>query len=221
MNRRTPKIEKLLSKSTSQKSAPISLDRQPEKGSFAGTPAGCPRDTRPSMAHGTSETLCDVCLCAFCAPYESGKKKKPKPKLFGPDIFGWAGGLPREGVGAKKFGMSFETQGIKLFAGMSRDLAGISRQNPEKFEKKKFVFNFRSLMKSPEFAQPGLSRSNGSHSQREGTNLGVCLFLYGWSYSGLRLQMWACSICVFSICSNGALRIRVGLELVEKSLDRV
>ena len=41
----------------------------------------------------------------------SGKKMKPKPKLFDPDIFGWGGGLPREGVGAKKFGMSFETQG--------------------------------------------------------------------------------------------------------------
>ena len=41
----------------------------------------------------------------------SRKKKEPKPKLLGPDIFGWGGGLPREGVGAKKFGMSFETHG--------------------------------------------------------------------------------------------------------------
>ena len=41
----------------------------------------------------------------------SGKKKEPKPKLFGPDIFGWGGGLPCEGVGAKKLGMSCETQG--------------------------------------------------------------------------------------------------------------
>ena len=24
-------------------------------------------------------------------------KKEPKPKFFGPDIFGWGGGLPREG----------------------------------------------------------------------------------------------------------------------------
>ena len=29
-------------------------------------------------------------------------------------------------------------------------------------------------------AQPGLSRSDGSHPQREGTDL-MCLFLYGWS----------------------------------------
>ena len=45
----------------------------------------------------------------------SGKKKEPKPKLSGPDFFGWGGGLPREGVGAKKFGMSFETQGNQTF----------------------------------------------------------------------------------------------------------
>ena len=49
----------------------------------------------------------------------SGKTKEPKPKLFGPDIFGW--GLPREGVGAKKFGVSFETQGNQTFW---RDIPG-------------------------------------------------------------------------------------------------
>ena len=38
------------------------------------------------------------------------QEKEPKPKLFGPDIFGWGGGLPREGMGAKKFGMSFKAQ---------------------------------------------------------------------------------------------------------------
>ena len=32
----------------------------------------------------------------------SGKKKEPKPKHFGPGIFGWGAGLPREQVGAKK-----------------------------------------------------------------------------------------------------------------------
>ena len=57
--------------------------------------------------------------------YSSGKKKKPKPKLFGSDIFGWGGGLPREWVGAKKFGMSLETRQIKLFlAGYPRILPG-------------------------------------------------------------------------------------------------
>ena len=31
-----------------------------------------------------------------------------KPKLSSPDIFRWGRGLPREGVGAKKFSMSLE-----------------------------------------------------------------------------------------------------------------
>ena len=76
----------------------------------------------------------------------SGTKKEPKPKLFGPDIFRWGRGLPREGVGAKKFGMSLETREIKLFVG--RDIPGFCRDVPavpEKIEKKKFVFNSRPL----------------------------------------------------------------------------
>ena len=72
----------------------------------------------------------------------SGTKKEPKPKLLSPDIFWWGGGLPRERVGAKKFGMSLETQGIKPFW---RDIPGFCRDIPEaleKFEKKMFGFNF-------------------------------------------------------------------------------
>ena len=75
----------------------------------------------------------------------SGTKKEPKPKLLSPDIFWWGGGLPRERVGAKKFGMSLETQGIKLFW---RDIPGFCRdipEAPEKFEKKMFGFNFWPL----------------------------------------------------------------------------
>ena len=71
-------------------------------------------------------------VCVFV----SGTKKEPKPKLLSPDIFWWVWGLPREGVGAKKFGMSLETQGIKLFW---RDIPGFGRdipETPEKFEKK-------------------------------------------------------------------------------------
>ena len=69
---------------------------------------------------------------------QRGTKKEPKPKLLSPDIFWWGGGLPRQGVGAKKFGMSLETQGIKLFW---RD----NPEAPEKFEKKMFGFNSRLL----------------------------------------------------------------------------
>ena len=76
----------------------------------------------------------------------SGKKNEPKPKLFGPDIFGRGGGLPREGVGAKKFGMSLEAREIKLFwqdiPRFCWDILGV----PEKFEEKKFVFNPRPLL---------------------------------------------------------------------------
>ena len=84
----------------------------------------------------------EVCLFLW---QESGKKKEPKPKLFGPDIFGWGGGLPREGVGAKKFSMSFGNQGNQTFwrdiPGFCWDIPGV----PEKFERKMFGFNFRSL----------------------------------------------------------------------------
>ena len=50
-----------------------------------------------------------------------------------------------KGVGAKKFGMSLETQGIKLFW---RDIPGFCRdipKAPEKCEKKIFGFNFWPL----------------------------------------------------------------------------
>ena len=66
-------------------------------------------------------------------------------RVFGPHIFQWGGGLPRERVGAKKFDTSLEAREIKLFG---RDIPGFCRDIlavPEKFEKKKFVFNFRSL----------------------------------------------------------------------------
>ena len=84
-------------------------------------------------------------VTSFSAPKNSGAKKEHKPKLLSPDIFRWGGGLPHEEVGAKKFGMSLETQGIKLFW---RDIPGFCRdipEAPEKFEKKRFGFNFWPL----------------------------------------------------------------------------
>ena len=77
--------------------------------------------------------------------YQGRKRNPTQPKFCGPDIFGWGGGLPREGVGAKKFGMSFETHGSQTFwrdiPGFWWDIPGV----PKKFEKKKFVFNARPL----------------------------------------------------------------------------
>ena len=57
----------------------------------------------------------------FGNPQLSGRKKECAQKLLGPDIFQWGGVLPREGVGAKKFGMSLETQGKQIFW---RDILG-------------------------------------------------------------------------------------------------
>ena len=41
------------------------IEKRTEKAIFAGTPAGCPRDTRPSR--GFSDILCDFFSCAFSA----------------------------------------------------------------------------------------------------------------------------------------------------------
>ena len=113
---------------------------------FMGCPEGLTSSTvrglpkQPFLAH------CEVDRNILKSSCSSGKKKEPKPKLLGPDIFGWGGGLLREGVGAKMFGMSFETQENQTFwrdiPGFCRDIPGV----PEKFEKKRFVFISRPLV---------------------------------------------------------------------------
>ena len=49
----------------------------------------------------------------------------------------------------------------------------------------------------------------------ERVQIWVCLFLYGWYYPGVTLQI----LGVFDLCHfallNGAVQIRVGLELAE------
>ena len=80
---------------------------------------------------------------------ELGPKKEPKPKLFGPHIFQWGRVLPRERVGAKKFDTSLEPREIKVFgAGYPGILPGYPGGAREVWEKKTFVFNFRSLFGS-------------------------------------------------------------------------
>ena len=63
-----------------------------------------------------------ICCHAVQQRLDSGKKQEPKPELFGPDIFRWGGGLLRERVGPKKFGMFFEAQGKQTFG---RDIPGL------------------------------------------------------------------------------------------------
>ena len=60
--------------------------------------------------------------------FVQARKKEHKPNLLSPDIFRWGRGLPRGGVGAKKFGMSLETREIKLFWW---DIPGFRRDIPE------------------------------------------------------------------------------------------
>ena len=66
------------------------------------------------------------------------QEKGTRSQIFGPDIFRWGGGLPREGVGAEKFGMSFATEGNRIFW---PDITGVA----EKIEKT-IVFNSCSRM---------------------------------------------------------------------------
>ena len=65
----------------------------------------------------------------------SGKRKEPKPKLFGLDIFSWGGGLPREGV-PKTSECPSKPRENKLLGGLSRDFWRDIPGAPEKFEKK-------------------------------------------------------------------------------------
>ena len=55
------------------------------------------------------------------------QSRGPQTLIFGPDIFVWGGGLPREGVGAKKIGMSFETQGTRDFCRLSGPQSGLKK----------------------------------------------------------------------------------------------
>ena len=70
-------------------------------------------------------------------------EKRAQTQTFESGYFArWGKGLPRERVGAKKFGMPLETREIKLFW---RDIPGFCRdipELPEKLEKTMFVFNF-------------------------------------------------------------------------------
>ena len=73
--------------------------------------SGPPQKFTPKIHAQVSQHSSPISLCFR-------REKEPKPKLFGPDIFGWGGRLAREQVGAKKLGMSFERQGTKLLGGI-------------------------------------------------------------------------------------------------------
>ena len=60
-----------------------------------------------SGCHGCFGTECRLAAKGV-RQREVRQEKEHKLKLLGPDIFLWGGDLPREGVGAKNFGMSLE-----------------------------------------------------------------------------------------------------------------
>ena len=69
--------------------------------------------------------------------FQSGQKRA-QTRTFGSGYLpvGW-GGLPREGLGAKKFGMSLEAHGKLCFGGISRDFGWDILGVHKKFESKK------------------------------------------------------------------------------------
>ena len=64
-----------------------------------------------------------------------GRKRNPN-RNFWSGCLRWGGGLPRQGVGAKKFGMSFETQGNRTFWRDIPKFAGIFRGCQKKLWRK-------------------------------------------------------------------------------------
>ena len=114
-------------------------------GNCRGLPCSHPLAT-PSQCGETLEVSTAKILKS--SPFAQARKENPNLNFLSPDIFlvGWGSSTWRGG-GPKKFGMSLETQGIKLFlAGYPGIFAGISREAPRKsLRKKMFGFNSRPL----------------------------------------------------------------------------
>ena len=82
----------------------------------------------------------------YFSGFSQGRKRNPNPNFFGPDIFGWGGGLPLEGVGQKVRYVLRNPGKPNFLAGCPGILPGYpAKKTREKFEKKRFVFNSRPL----------------------------------------------------------------------------
>ena len=75
----------------------------------------------------------------------SGKKKEPKRKRLVRISFGGVGVFHVQGWGSKSLVCPSKPRETKLFGGISRDFRRDVPGAPEKFEKKRLVFNFGSL----------------------------------------------------------------------------
>ena len=69
-----------------------------------------------------------------CACARSGKKKEPKPRLFGPS--GGVGVFHVKGWGPKSSVCPSKPGKPNFFGGISRDFAGMSRRCPKSLRKK-------------------------------------------------------------------------------------
>ena len=130
---------------------------------WAADPSKCPEAMHRNASWGHNLRLLN-----------SGKKKEPKPKLFGQDIFGWGGGLPREGLGGEKFGMSLETRQIKLFW---RDIPGFCRnmlearksRSPKAGHNKAGRSDFRNQRFEPDTAKMRKMRTVSVTPEKQGS----------------------------------------------------
>ena len=78
---------------------------------------------------------------------------------------------------------------------------------------------FQRVPSPPEFAQPGLSRANDSHPQREGTNLGVFVLVWlvlSWCDA---TKLGVFDLCKFDLLKRGCADSG-GLELADSSSGR-
>ena len=97
-----------------------------------------------------SSPFSDILKEVHGRPQNQGGKRNPNPNVLVRIFSSGVGVFHVNGWGAKKFDTSLETREIKLFG---RDIPGFCRDipgAPEKFAKKKFGFNFRSLQKGPQ-----------------------------------------------------------------------
>ena len=100
----------------------------------------------------------------------------------------------------------------------SRPIGFPNRSSNRTRRRPDLVYDSASSKPTTEFAQPHLSRSNSGHPQREGANLGVCLFLYCWSYAGVRLQVWL--YCSVSFRPTQTVRSQKGLTKPRNQTNR-
>ena len=82
------------------------------------------------------------------------QEKEHKPKLLVPDFFRWGGGLPRERGGGQKVRYVPRNPGKPNFlVGYPGIFAGMSWGRPRSWRRKKFVFMFWPLEKSPQITK--------------------------------------------------------------------